>query len=129
MPTVRTNQEMFDHVLHSIRKQGRPSISSSGLCLYITDDGCRCSAGHLMDNPRADLRGSVYAPNVRAELELSGVRCAQIDLAKKLQEAHDNAVPYDADTSVFLDNFEGNMYSIAKKYGFNYLAPEEEKVG
>lgn len=127
MPTTRTDQEMFDYVLQAIRKQGRPSFILNGRggiqCKYLMPDGCRCSAGHLMDNP-SDWDGSCVAPVPASELYSSGVRLEQQGLVSKLQSAHDqaarNMVHEEAD---FMACFEANMNEVAYKFELQYNAP------
>lgn len=51
-----TNQELFDTVCSSLIKQGKPSVSSDGRCLYRSPDGCKCAAGFLIPDDKYDPR-------------------------------------------------------------------------
>lgn len=119
MPTTRTDQEMFDHVLQAIRKQGKPSIAGIQ-CKYVVDDSCRCSAGHLMDSPSADMEGTVNNPRVWQHLLDSGVMPRQHALAKSLQESHDRAADSIDYSESFMSKFEMHMSEAAKRFGLKY---------
>lgn len=88
-------QETYDISGLALIAQGRPSISETGLCRYLCDDGCRCAVGHLLP---ADLTND----QIR-RLEGFGVGTDQIHavmsghsrrLASDLQSAHDDNVTF-----------------------------------
>jgi hypothetical protein len=127
-----TNQEIFDTVLHGIRKQGRPSVSQDGRCLYRGPDGLKCGVGLLIDD-------SEYCPEMEGKSadgcsgdEKENIVCnllkkKNIDtiLAGKLQEAHDNAAyGNQGQLKKFTEEFEERMQKLAKEYGLTYSAIE-----
>lgn len=127
MTIKRTNQELFDHVIQMMRQQGRPSLNivdgADGrlwnTCVYLSSDGCRCSAGHLMDNPTPNMRGSPIMGEAREELIRSGVGLEQLGLVCDLQYAHDRSAKQIGDQT-FFGEFERHAKQIAKAWEFNY---------
>jgi hypothetical protein len=95
-----TKQEIFDHVLTHLRKQGKPAInetdSGEDICAYRTDDGLKCAVGCLIpdDKYNEDLEGRsatvVYGvlggePTSGAALFLVGVQlCLHDNISGRL---------------------------------------------
>lgn len=117
MPTQRSNQEMLDFVYLKIIEQGRAAMHGL-VCVYLTDSGCRCAAGHLMDNPSRYLQGTVGESCVDTELIKSGVQEDQLKFVSDLQSAHDRATTFsEKQSQYFLDKFKANIVSVAADYG------------
>ncbi len=75
---MRSQQEIFDFVLTSLKNQGKQSISRDGLrCMLRGQDGTKCAIGFLIHDidDRDDFDKSIFLTN---------------DFAKSFPEVYDN---------------------------------------
>lgn len=96
MKIFTTAQEIFDHVAKSLLKQNKESIVSENgciTCMYRSDDGLKCAAGHIIPD-------EAYYPkmecNTVEKLEFFQTNYKEhIPLLRALQATHDNYEPED----------------------------------
>lgn len=126
-----TDQQLFDRALAGIRQQGGPAMlhhsDACHQCVYLADNGRRCAAGHLMNNPSSFITGNADEDGPKEELFQSGISPEQIPFVKELQQAHDDSAfknkyfPND-----FLKSFETNMKELAERHCLRYQTPEND---
>jgi hypothetical protein len=138
---MKTQQEIFDHTLQHLRKQGvrsgKPSIlSDTFLCQYRGPDNTSCAIGcHIPDEAYA----AAAAHGVKLEglnarhlptslLVASGLQdpdthpgIMHYELLISLQNAHDGRMPLNKGAS--LQSWEAAMRHIAETYKLNYTEP------
>ena len=118
-------QLLFDKALAHIRKQGKPATDTDGRCVYNTDEGLQCAfAVALIDPANAPARVSWelledYPKTIKPEF-----REVSADLAADIQTAHDDAAR-NPEKGEFMEVFEKNMCSLAKRHSLEYTEPEE----
>lgn len=61
-----TRQEALNRVMEHLRKQGKPAVNESGLCLYRTADGLMCAIGALIPDDK-------YHPKIDQQLIMTFV--------------------------------------------------------
>lgn len=94
-----TNQAMFDKVVRHLLKQGEQSRSvgdTGSMCMYRGSNKRQCALGPLIPERkyRPEFEGSTldsgdYVEELRRAIGLRGPR--QVQLAKRLQDIHDNS--------------------------------------
>lgn len=99
--TFDNEQQIFDFVVESVVRQGRPSKSGpdSLSCAYRGYGWTKCAVGHLILDKiyKPKMEGyHVKAAIIQDALALSGIPLSVMDggLLKALQRAHDNASAY-----------------------------------
>lgn len=85
-------QEIFDTVVKALKKQGKPSVSHRGECVYRGPDGTKCAAGHLLPD-------ECYTPTMEGASwnvlvyhhgdKLPKFLVDEADLIRRLQSIHD----------------------------------------
>lgn len=144
---MQTMQQMFDHVLFALRKQGIASVfiddsfddDSFEQCVYRDPTGNKCAAGHLIPDelydPRMD-RGDTagggtmanilrtfpaVARHLSADEAGSQDQQARAQMIFHLQLVHDGRMPRTAD--VDMSFWEEGMQNVAKTYSLVYTPP------
>lgn len=122
LPDDATLQQVFDHVLKALRKQGKASVDTQGNCFYRTPEGLKCAAGHCIPD-------DLYRPSFENEsidklinsysLVLPWMTSEHIPLMIALQSAHD------IDLGHRITSWEKEMKKIAEKFGLMYKEPEQ----
>jgi hypothetical protein len=85
-----TRQEVFDTVAVALLKQGKPSMTLSGTCLYRAADGSKCAAGHLIpDNEYNDTMERHRASDINSPTLLAIMDDVGPDFMDHIQSAHD----------------------------------------
>jgi hypothetical protein len=109
-----TAQEVFDHVVNHLRKQGQRSLDRHGhwQCAYRGDNGLKCAAGCLIadDEYDASFEGNGWRGLFLEKL----VPEAHIALIAQLQYVHDSGV---------VAEWEDEFWICAKKFNLEYTAP------
>lgn len=120
-PIVYTLQEAFDHIVKAVVKQGRPSVTAAGTCMYRGPEGLKCAAGHLLEDEDVRYYEGVGVMNLPATTWLKYFRPNDVeagrDMLLRLQSGHDNARDTD-----FVDDFLGEARAVANR--FNLTMPE-----
>jgi hypothetical protein len=113
-----TDQEVFDHVVDHLRRQGRQSMTPDRtgrpICAYRGNDGLKCAVGCLIPDAayRPDIESwEATSEMVRPILDRLGI---DPELARDLQEIHDAALP---------PQWEGRFLDLAADYGLAYTPP------
>ena len=122
MSEPRTNQEVFDYVLAKLAKQGRPSVSWDGRCVFRGHNGERCAAGWLLPDDlwseeinRKDFCSLKAIPRFRDDERIAALPYA---LVVDLQFAHDTARG-----DRWLEDWRRLMRDVAVKHGLQYHDP------
>jgi hypothetical protein len=91
-----TNQELFTTVRRHLLKQNAKSIQKQSMltgdtiCLYRHPSGLRCAIGCLIPDDKYKLTmESIGVSNEDVRLA-AGIRDEQVNLARELQNLHDN---------------------------------------
>ena len=128
-----TKQEIFDTVLHALRKQGRASVRrlSDGLptdrCVYRAANGDKCAAGHLIPDDLYDPK--MEDKSFTGVSESFGTGCAlgmdssDVEFVRLLQIAHDDYL------TKGLEHWELQMKSVAARYSLTYTPPANAEPG
>lgn len=124
---LTNHQEILNHVVRSLRKQGRPSAvpdeEEGGVrCLYRGPDGIRCAAGFcLPDEHYSPGYEGTSASKVFEGLLPEATRC----LLDRLQGAHDEAASETvANPDDWLFEFEEKACDVAHDCDLTYPEPE-----
>lgn len=119
-----TPQQIFDYVVDKLRKQNRKSMniepgSDEGVCVYRSDDGCKCAAGHLIgdDEYTPKMEGMVFfgVESVFENLFESPPSEEQNQLIGSLQSVHD---------STEVSEWEEGFKTVSIRYGLTYTEPK-----
>lgn len=108
---IHTAQEVYDHIVSHLRKQGCRSqsvIHGKTTCAYRGDDGTMCAAGACISDSEysKDMEGVGYY-NVARE-----ARClAHYDLISWLQDVHDG---------YSVEEWEMQFKNVATKFRLEY---------
>ncbi len=108
-----TEREIFETSKTHLLKQGKKSVNETGMCLYRSEDGCKCAIGvfipnneydPIIDHPGNNLLGFVlmskYVPTLNSIFDTE----EKVRLGRRLQDIHDGV---DVDKwEVKLDQFE-----------------------
>lgn len=115
----KSRQEVFDHVVNALRKQGRKALFD-GVCAYRAPGGLKCAAGHLISDEAysPDIEKfmidwgviSYYNSAVQALLN-SGITAEDLPLVRTLQNIHDDFA---------VDEWENEWKRTASKFGLEY---------
>lgn len=113
-----SKQEVYDHIVGHLRKQGQPAklISDSGsgtLCVYLTPDGRKCAAGSLFtpDEYKTEYEDKPWSFLVAAK----HVPDAHNLLIVRLQCVHDD---------LDVDSWEWAFKKVAGDFNLVYTPPE-----
>lgn len=112
-----TPQQVFDHVVAHLRKQGQCSvIPGTTNCAYRGENGLKCAAGCLIaDNEyRPDMEGLTW----RELIYRYPVTSAHSSLISCLQEVHDEASPA---------SWESQFANTAADFNLKYTPPGAEE--
>lgn len=92
-----TEQQVFDRVATHLLRQGCRATNSSGVCVLVNDNGCRCAVGSLLGNDPQYLNSEmgVDHPIVRRDLLNQGIDINCQFLVKQLQLLHDSKWAYE----------------------------------
>lgn len=127
-----TRRQVFDFVMKKMIKQGKPSITKDGGCVYRSSDGCRCGIGHIITNDELKLLENLLdeSPdhiNITPVCELQHVMRKNNYVIKSnttfedacflsgIQNAHDQASDSKS-SKQFIREFEKNMKRIEREY-------------
>ena len=119
-------QLLFDKALAHIRKQGKPATDSNGHCVYNTKEGLQCAFAPALIDPASTVNTPAvallteYSETIKPEF-----REVDPDIAADIQDAHDGATPRYSGCGKFMEIFEKNMCSLAKRHSLEYTEPEE----
>jgi len=108
-----TAQQVFNQVTSHLLKQNNrsvgPTIDGVESCMYLSNDGLKCSAGCLIgdDEYYKNLEGKTWLQLV----EMSAVPEYHIPLIIQLQNVHDGFTP---------DMWVENLKNTAKEYGLEF---------
>lgn len=123
------HQTLFDHVVGSLIKQGKPSLVELWMngrrdfsCAYRGDGGTRCAAGWAL--PDAAYRQGIEGTEIDSVIRFGGEATAVLRpyraMLTALQEAHDNSWDprsWDAgDHSTWLANFKRRARDICAEF-------------
>lgn len=107
-------QEVFDKIITSLRKQGKKSEDENGVCLYRGEDNCKCAVGHLIPDdlyhPSMETWGIDSFEIRRALLEV--VDHSSFDLITAMQRIHDRNL---------VSQWESSFRYVAKFYNLIYV--------
>ena len=107
-----SQEEVFEHIVWHMLKQGDMSEAGDGTCVYRAADGKRCAAGSLFTAKQYhDLKIEQYEG--RTWRNLVNDRLApndHVNLIKELQSVHDNGGP---------DKWSAIFREIAEREGFS----------
>lgn len=109
---MKTKQEIFNHVVTSLRVQNKKSIGHDGVCMYRGPNGTKCAAGWLLPDdkytPSMECK-AVHTPIFNYEnTEITdafismGYGASELMLLRSLQTVHDS-YPVDRWESKFED--------------------------
>lgn len=118
-----TPQEMFNKAYIGVVTQGGPSIDKDeNKCMYRGKGGAKCGIGHLIDDETANTWDSQLLSSIGSIVLEDNVFVPKfikenIDLAVKIQQAHDTATVY----SNFTKGYKREMSEVSKK--FNLTTP------
>lgn len=121
---MRSLQEIFDTAVSGVIAQGAPALNANGMCSYRTETGLKCGVGQLIPDElyRPEFENLLvggFASDFNKELrEAAGLPSEglELELAKRIQHAHDNAANVPED---FLTRLIPGARSIANAYGLN----------
>ncbi len=128
-------QEIFNKAYLGVIAQGKPSVGSSGTCMYESRDGSRCGVGMLIEDKslRQELDSlnetgiSLVVENIIGGdsifIDLPDWMINEVDLLESIQEAHDAAAAIPQDDALFVGNYKSRMTDVAKN--FNLTVPEK----
>jgi hypothetical protein len=135
-----TLQEVFDHVIVSLRKQKFASVKGEHTCLYRGNDGNKCAVGHcIIDElylPSMEEMG-IYKTIDEIPTPFSSPELAWMfevpanDLLTKLQNCHDSLMPRENHPSsdhMNAQKWEERMQDIAFKFKLVYTLPTQEET-
>jgi len=121
-------QKWFDTVVEKIFAQGKPAISATGKCYYLTDDKLRCAVGVLVPDDQIDmwkdkLCGIRNIP--KPMVDAAGIESTtnNLDFLSRLQNVHDNAA---RSAGLFMEKFISGMRIIAYHYSLDTTKLEEQ---
>lgn len=108
-------QEIFDTACAALIKQGRLSVSETGVCQYRGLDGAKCAVGHLI--PDEEYNSMMDAPggNCWTRRQVALKLDVHDDFLFDLQRCHDQA----RDPDNFVGHFKSNARRLAKNYNLN----------
>lgn len=122
-------QRLFAQAVEAVIAQGRPSAytkeTGTTICLYRSDDGAKCAAGHVIPDAAylKEMEGeaiTTIAKNFTGLVHL----LPHADWLLELQEAHDSAAEAVARTggSAFVREFRWRAAKVAGKHLFDMPA-------
>jgi len=89
-----TNQELFDRVAGHLLRQNEQSLDEEGACCYRGAEGLMCAIGCLIPDDTYSYNLEHKACDHSAVIKAAGlVGSYQIELAKQLQDLHDECPP------------------------------------
>ena len=123
-----TKQEIFDTVLHALRKQGRASVKThpedgipTDMCVYRAANGDKCAAGHLIPDdlydPKMEDKTFIYVSKSFGTGCALGMDSSDVEFVGLLQNAHDDYL------TKGLEHWELQMESVAARYSLTYTPP------
>lgn len=117
---MNNSQEVFDFVVSSIVKQGRPSMDGTR-CRYRNTEGLKCAAGMLIPDdvyhPSMEGMGILKLSSQFKDVIPNSIKY-NMNLIVELQSCHDSAASYCGDA--FLKLFTGTAKQIAEKNNLTY---------
>lgn len=120
---MRSDQELFDTIIHHLRKQGQKSVSMDYApgytCRYRSPDGLKCSIGALISDANykpemeekpldALLHSNLLPIDLQAEFQMHA------DLLRQLQHIHDHT---------YVEKWEDGFFLLSKKFNLKYITP------
>lgn len=118
---VLSDQQIFDHVVEHMAKQGGPSVSARGLCQYRGPSGRSCAVGCLLTDEEANALGNEKSlAEVYSILPLrlrGGCSLAREQLLARLQHTHDDFSGMDGED--YLREWLFAMRRLARDFGLS----------
>lgn len=120
---MRNAQELFDTIIHHLRKQGQKSVSMDYApgytCRYRSPEGLKCPIGALipdteyhqdMEEKSFDvlLASGLLSQPFQEEFHVHA------DLLRQLQHIHDHT---------YMEKWEDGFFLLAKKFNLKYTTP------
>lgn len=112
-----TEQEVFDWVVHNLRKQGTKSLREKGgtACMYRSPEGLKCAAGWLIADDEYDKSWDHPVSNdwsgLAHELDLH----VHDELISSLQDIHDTCA---------VEKWEDAWQRLANRRELSYSPPQ-----
>ena len=127
----KTDQEIFDHGLNHILKQGKASVDGEA-CKYRDTVGNSCIIGGMIGDEFYDesfegkpigilINYNTIFQRAMREFNIE-IRFDSIGLLRDMQDCHDRAGVYEFDD--FIPAFKRRMAKIAKDRGLEYTVKE-----
>lgn len=111
-----TAQELFNKAYLGVIKQGKPSRSDNGYCVFRGKDNCKCAVGHLIPDNKYKLGMEIVSFHDFLEFDDDEAYKA----ASALQIFHDTTANNKgilfADNDKWLENFKASAKEYAKKH-------------
>ena len=135
---ITTKQELVNAFAAHLRKQGAPSVSEKGHCMYRGNNGTSCGFGGLIldQHYRPEIENMpVSDVDVSNALVQSGVHLVKIfpvsrldswPFLSQLQSCHDVPARAGEDLVEFLSRFEVRLSQFCRDYGLTYPSPKEK---
>ena len=111
-----TKQQIFNKVARHLLRQ-RKKAEAGSICRYRTDDGLKCAVGVLIPNAKykPEFEGSMIGISDETESDeirkAAGISERQIDLARALQNVHDDYEP---------EHWRQELADVAHNFGLNW---------
>jgi hypothetical protein len=117
-----TLQQFFDNAVIGLRKQGGPSTTDSGNCLYRSPNGCMCAIGFSIPDDRYD--SVMETETLDKVLVMADIQTESVPKLRAMQsEIHDDL---SGKSWPWVLHFEDAVSKFA--FRFNLTIPAKENV-
>lgn len=103
-------QITFDAIVNGLRKQGKKSLNTLGLCVFRAEDGSRCAVGQLIEEKEYVPGFDDYKTSDNA-FEFVVNKGHNKELLHDLMTCHD---------SKLVENWESEFKTVAENHGLIY---------
>ncbi len=129
-----TQQQVIDHILEAMRKQGKGSYNQDNGCLYRGPDGTKCPVGHCIPDELYDPLMDVKDPSAGVSVESLSRRGllkgdltwmnepVMLSMLKALQLSHDSFA-HNMYEETFVSLFEEEVRDLCFSYQLTYKEP------
>lgn len=107
-------QQVFDHIVNSLRKQKCKSLNENGKCVYRGLNGTKCAVGHLISDDEYDVEFDSRALSWDDLLTLYGFPSKHHELLITMQQIHDGCQ---------IEEWEDQFRILARRYNLKYTEP------
>lgn len=112
-----TNQEAFNIVLETMRKQGMPAYEGGTCFMRTPGEGLKCALGALLTDDEARKVPNLRIGSMQPGEIPDSVMHLDITLLGEMQRAHDEeALDMDQPLSTWPERFEARMVRIANRF-------------